>query len=278
MTTAAGNAAPTSTSSRAPMLALCGRAERRGLAESGAAQAFARLFAEAIGKAVETEPSDGSAALDFSHLSGLPDVSSERLWDGRIERLAAVAVYGPAAVQLVFDAVESLPALEVEAPEEALVRGLPLIVLADGGAAPEAEAEILARAETDSVMCALSLEDAARRCGLPCRCDDARPARSAGEGRRRRAQGLDLVPVRLRREGVLHDRLRRRPRALEDRPPDGRVYVDAGTMEQSCYLAAAALGLAGCVRASFDHDELRRAMKLPEHLEPIVLFTAGRPA
>ena len=44
--------------------------------------------------------------------------------------------------------------------------------------------------------------------------------------------------------------------------PQG-VWVDAGTMGQSCYLAATALGVAGCVRASFDHDALRDAMKLP---------------
>lgn len=49
-------------------------------------------------------------------------------------------------------------------------------------------------------------------------------------------------------------------------------------MGQSCYLAATALGLAGCVRASFDHDALRDGMKLAEHLEPIVLFTVGKPA
>ncbi len=55
------------------------------------------------------------------------------------------------------------------------------------------------------------------------------------------------------------------------------VYVDAGTMGQSCYLAATALGLAGCVRASFDHNALREAMNLGEHLEPIVLFTVGHP-
>lgn len=65
-------------------------------------------------------------------------------------------------------------------------------------------------------------------------------------------------------------------RAKNARPTG--VYVDAGTMGQSCYLAAAALGLAGCVRASFDHEELRKAMKLGEKLEPIVLFTCGRPA
>lgn len=65
-------------------------------------------------------------------------------------------------------------------------------------------------------------------------------------------------------------------RAKNARPTG--VYVDAGTMGQSCYLAAAALGLAGCVRASFDHEELRKAMMLGEKLEPIVLFTCGRPA
>ena len=65
-----------------------------------------------------------------------------------------------------------------------------------------------------------------------------------------------------------------------DRTKDARptgVYVDAGTMGQSCYLAATALGLAGCVRASFDHEALREAMGLAQHLEPIVLFTAGYP-
>ena len=63
----------------------------------------------------------------------------------------------------------------------------------------------------------------------------------------------------------------------KDARPQG-VWVDAGTMAQSCYLAAASLGLAGCVRASFDHGLLREGMKLPERLEPIVVFTAGYPA
>lgn len=56
------------------------------------------------------------------------------------------------------------------------------------------------------------------------------------------------------------------------------VFVDAGTMGEACYLAATSLGLAGCVRASFDHDALRDGMKLAAHLEPIVLFTVGRAA
>ena len=41
------------------------------------------------------------------------------------------------------------------------------------------------------------------------------------------------------------------------------VFVDAGTMGEACYLAATSLGLAGCVRASFDHDALRDGMNLP---------------
>ena len=56
------------------------------------------------------------------------------------------------------------------------------------------------------------------------------------------------------------------------------VYVDAGTMGQSVFLAATALGLAGCIRASFDHDLLAEAMHLPEGFEPVLLFTVGLPA
>lgn len=54
-------------------------------------------------------------------------------------------------------------------------------------------------------------------------------------------------------------------------------YVDAGTMGQSAYLAATALGLSGCIRASFDHKALAQAMNLPEHLDPILMFTVGLP-
>lgn len=67
-----------------------------------------------------------------------------------------------------------------------------------------------------------------------------------------------------------------RERSKNARPTG--VFVDAGTMGQACYLAATSLGLAGCVRASFDYDALRNGMKLAEHMEPIVLFTVGRPA
>ena len=53
------------------------------------------------------------------------------------------------------------------------------------------------------------------------------------------------------------------------------VFCDAGTMGQSCYLAAVSLGIKGCIRASFDHDKLAQAMKLQPFEEPIMLFTCG---
>lgn len=59
--------------------------------------------------------------------------------------------------------------------------------------------------------------------------------------------------------------------------PATTLAVDAGTMGQSCYLAATSLGLAGCIRASIDHDKLRAAMNLPSHLEPLLAFTVGYP-
>lgn len=59
--------------------------------------------------------------------------------------------------------------------------------------------------------------------------------------------------------------------------PSG-IYADAGAMAHSAGLAAAALGLAGVVRASFDHDALRCAMALPDHLEPVLAYTVGRAA
>lgn len=55
------------------------------------------------------------------------------------------------------------------------------------------------------------------------------------------------------------------------------VFCDAGTMGQSCYLAATSLGINGCIRASFDHDKLARAMNLKDYEEPIMLFTCAYP-
>lgn len=62
-------------------------------------------------------------------------------------------------------------------------------------------------------------------------------------------------------------------RGKDARP--GAALIDAGTMGQNAYLAMTSLGLGGGIRASFDHAALRDAMALPEHLEPILLFTVG---
>lgn len=60
--------------------------------------------------------------------------------------------------------------------------------------------------------------------------------------------------------------------------PATTISVDAGAMGQSCYLASTALGLAGCIRASLDHEALRKAMQLPSNMEPVLAFTVGYPA
>lgn len=60
--------------------------------------------------------------------------------------------------------------------------------------------------------------------------------------------------------------------------PATTISVDAGAMGQSCYLACSALGLAGCIRASLDHEALRNAMRLPANMEPVLAFTVGYPA
>ena len=60
----------------------------------------------------------------------------------------------------------------------------------------------------------------------------------------------------------------------KDARPQG-VWVDAGAMVENAYLVGTALGLAGCLRASFDHAALQKAMGLPAHREPIILYTVG---
>ena len=59
--------------------------------------------------------------------------------------------------------------------------------------------------------------------------------------------------------------------------PAATLSVDAGAMAENAYLACTALGLAGCIRASLNHETLRVAMQLPETSEPILAFTVGYP-
>lgn len=63
--------------------------------------------------------------------------------------------------------------------------------------------------------------------------------------------------------------------AIAPELPSTTLSVDAGTMAENAYLACTALGLAGCIRASLNHETLREAMQLPQTSEPILAFTVG---
>lgn len=65
--------------------------------------------------------------------------------------------------------------------------------------------------------------------------------------------------------------------AIAPELPSTTLSVDAGTMAENAYLACTGLGLAGCIRASLNHESLKKAMKLPETSEPILAFTVGYP-
>lgn len=66
------------------------------------------------------------------------------------------------------------------------------------------------------------------------------------------------------------------PRTKMARP--SWIYLDAGGMVQSAYLAATAMGLGGVARGSVDGAKLGERMRLPATQKPIFCFTAGRPA
>lgn len=65
--------------------------------------------------------------------------------------------------------------------------------------------------------------------------------------------------------------------AIAPELPSTTLSVDAGTMAENAYLVCTALGLAGCIRASLNHETLREAMQLPQTSEPILAFTVGYP-
>lgn len=93
---------------------------------------------------------------------------------------------------------------------------------------------------------------------------DARLASTEGQG-----DWVGQAPCTI---SIVSDRIR-----AKDARPSG-VYSDAGVMAEALSLATAALGLAGCIRASFDHEKLARTMGLPPECEPVLLYTVGRPA
>ena len=60
----------------------------------------------------------------------------------------------------------------------------------------------------------------------------------------------------------------------------GKNYcdVDVAIVMDHLILAAAALGLGTCWIAAFDHTALKRMLRLPDELEPVVLTPLGYPA
>lgn len=60
---------------------------------------------------------------------------------------------------------------------------------------------------------------------------------------------------------------------------DGKDHcdVDVAIAVDHLVLAAAALGLGTCWVCAFDAEQVRRALKLPEHLEPVALIPVGYP-
>ena len=64
------------------------------------------------------------------------------------------------------------------------------------------------------------------------------------------------------------------------RPDDGQDHteVDLAIASEHICLAAAALGLATCWICNFDVAALRKALNLPDSLEPVALLSVGYPA
>lgn len=54
-------------------------------------------------------------------------------------------------------------------------------------------------------------------------------------------------------------------------------YIDIGAAMQNILLAANELGLAGCPVASFHHQAIASFLKLPDHLQPVLLTVIGAP-
>jgi nitroreductase len=58
---------------------------------------------------------------------------------------------------------------------------------------------------------------------------------------------------------------------------DAVPYLDMGAAMQNMLLAANELGLGGCPVASFHHQAIISFLKLPEHLQPVLMIVMGFP-
>lgn len=52
---------------------------------------------------------------------------------------------------------------------------------------------------------------------------------------------------------------------------------DAGIAAQSILLGAAEKGLGGCIIGSIEREKLRKSLKIPEHLEILLVISLGKP-
>lgn len=100
-----------------------------------------------------------------------PNVRAESLLDGRIERFTAVLTLGGLPALLLLDIFHDAKQLVREAPDGLVLRGMPWFVLgtdlpatenASVKEGEEPEIRIFTGEGTENIMCALSLEDAAR--------------------------------------------------------------------------------------------------------------------
>lgn len=69
---------------------------------------------------------------------------------------------------------------------------------------------------------------------------------------------------------------------FHEQPPEGErgaryAHIEAGASAQNMYLQCAASGVAGVLVAGFDDSAVKSALRLPENLEPQILFCAGLP-
>ena len=64
---------------------------------------------------------------------------------------------------------------------------------------------------------------------------------------------------------------------LGDTTISTNFFVDHGIMAQSMLLGAAEKGLGGCMLLSIDKESLRTDLKIPDHLEILLVVAMGRP-
>jgi len=64
---------------------------------------------------------------------------------------------------------------------------------------------------------------------------------------------------------------------LGDTQVAGDFFCDHGIVAQSVLLAAAEQGLGGCMVGSIDRQGLRRALRIPNHLQILLVLALGRP-